>query len=188
MLDATPLLRLYSRFRLHQLARQDAVGEQRRLLVRLIRRAAATRFGSDHNLTRVRTVEDYQSAVPLRCYDDFWQSYWQPSFPRLDGVTWPGVIPYFANSSGTTSGVTKHIPLSAEMMAANRRAAIDQLGHHVANRRSRSGWRAHRRSKSSSSQLGVPEMLRMSSFGDCSASFSVFSSQSVMAASEPDGK
>ena len=43
-------------------------------------------------------------------------------------------IPYFANTSGTTTGVTKHIPVSAEMVKANRRAVLDLLKHHIANR------------------------------------------------------
>ena len=36
--------------------------------------------------------------------------------------------------SGTTTGVTKYIPLSEKMRAANVRAAIDVLVHHLANR------------------------------------------------------
>jgi hypothetical protein len=134
MLDATPLLRAYAAWRLRRLARQDAVQEQQQLLLGLLRRGEPTRFGVDHGFTRLRTVADYQSAVPLRRYEDFWQAYWQPTFPRLDGVTWPGLIPYFANSSGTSSGITKHIPLSQAMMSANRRAAVELLVHHIANR------------------------------------------------------
>ena len=40
-----------------------------------------------------------------------WGSYWQEEFPRLTGCTWPGTIPFFALSSGTTSGTTKYIPV-----------------------------------------------------------------------------
>jgi hypothetical protein len=133
-MDATPLLRAYATFRLAALARMDPVATQQRVLQRLIARARSTRFHRDHRLERVRTVADYQRAVPLRTYDDFWQDYWKQAFPHLDGVTWPGRIPYFANSSGTSSGVTKHIPVSRAMVSANRRAAIDLLVHHVANR------------------------------------------------------
>lgn len=134
MLDATPILKAYARWRLDRLARQDAVAHQQRLLLRLAKRAAGTRFGLDHGFARLRSVADYQSAVPLRRYDDYWQTYWRPAFPRLHNVTWPGTIPYFANSSGTSSGVTKHIPVSHAMMRANQRAAIDLLVHHIANR------------------------------------------------------
>ena len=134
MLDATPLLRAYAVWRLRQLNRQDAVAEQQRQLLKLVRRAKATRFGQEHGFGSVGSVADYQSAVPLRTYDTFWQSYWEPSFPRLRDVTWPGTIPYFALSSGTSSGITKHIPVSQAMVKANERAAIELLVHHIANR------------------------------------------------------
>jgi hypothetical protein len=42
-------------------------------------------------------------------------------------------MPYFALSSGTTSGTTKHIPVSAGQMRANRGAALDMLCWHLAN-------------------------------------------------------
>jgi hypothetical protein len=43
-------------------------------------------------------------------------------------------MPYFANSSGTTGAATKRIPVSRAMVAANRRAALDVLAFHIANR------------------------------------------------------
>src|SRR5262249_50650482 len=84
-------------------------------------------FGRDHDFARIRTVEDYQHLVPLRDYDTFWRDYWQPVFPCLQGVSWPDPIPYFALSSGTTTGSTKYLPVSAQMLASNRRAALTTL-------------------------------------------------------------
>jgi hypothetical protein len=132
--DATPLLRCYARHRLAQLARQDAVAEQQRQLLHLVHQARDTRFGRDHGFAEVRSVCDFQDRVGLRRYDEMWASYWQPGFPRLGGCTWPGTIPFFALSSGTTSGTTKYIPCSTAMNRANAWAAIDILVHHLANR------------------------------------------------------
>ncbi len=132
--DATPLLRRYARHRLTQLARQDPVAEQQRQLLRLVDRARNTRFGQDHDFASVRSVRDFQDRVRLRRYEDMWQIYWQSSFPRLVDCTWPGTIPFFALSSGTTSGTTKYIPCSVEMNRANAWAAIDILVQHIANR------------------------------------------------------
>ncbi len=134
MIDATPLLRAYARWRLGRLAREQGPQAQETLLLDLVRRAAATRFGRDHGFAAIRTVGDFQARVPLRRYEDFWRDYWQPSFPRLADCTWPGRIPYFALTSGTTTGVTKYIPCSREMVRANTFAAADILVHHVANR------------------------------------------------------
>jgi hypothetical protein len=69
-------------------------------------------------------VCDYQQRVPLRTYEQFWQDYWRPALPRLRDISWPGLIPYFALSSGTTSGTTKYVPVSWDMIATNRRAAL----------------------------------------------------------------
>ena len=134
MLDATPLLRLYARWRLGELARKDPVDAQRRQLMRLVARAKDTRFGREHGFAGISSVEDYQRAVPLRRYEDFWDDYWRTDFPRLDNVTWPGIIPFFARSSGTSSGATKNIPVSRTMIGANKRAAFDVLAHHLAFR------------------------------------------------------
>ena len=83
---------------------------------------------------RLDTVEDYQRAVPLRTYEDFWERYWREAFPRLQGTTWPDPVPYLAVSSGTSSGKTKYIPVSRQMVRSNTRAALDVLVHHVANK------------------------------------------------------
>lgn len=134
MLDLTFALRRYAHYRLKDLHHQNAVETQRQQLTRLLRRASETQFGRQHNFANIRTVENFQNAVPLRRYEDFWNGYWSTHYPVLDNLTWPGVIPFFANSSGTSSGVTKHIPVSRAMVRSNRRAAIDLLVHHIANR------------------------------------------------------
>lgn len=134
MLDATPLLRLYARVRLATLARLDPVAAQRRQLLALVRAARETRFGRDHGFAEILTVAAYQARVPLRRYEQFWEAYWRRGYPVLSDCTWPGTIPFFAVTSGTTSGVTKNIPCSRAMNRSNRKSALDILVHHVANR------------------------------------------------------
>ena len=124
----------YARRRARSLDRLDVAGEQRRTLLRLVRHAQATHFGREHDFGRIRTVADYQRRVPLRDYDAFWQEYWHPAFPLLQDTTWPGLIPYFALSSGTTTAATKYIPVSREMLASNRRAALTTLALFLAAR------------------------------------------------------
>ena len=134
MVDWTWLLRAYARRRLRTLHRMNPSGVQERLLMSLVSRAAKTRFGRDHGFATVRSVQDYQSRVPVREYDAFWDEYWEEPFPRLEDCTWPGRMPFFALSSGTTRGDTKYIPVSHEISRANRRAATDVLVHHIAAR------------------------------------------------------
>lgn len=134
MIDATPLLKVHAALRRKHLARLDPAACQRRLLLRLIARARATRFGLDHRFDTITSVEAFQAQVPISRYEDLWQRYWQPAFPRLENCTWPGTIPYFAVTSGTTTGVTKYIPCSSAILAANRRAALDLFAFHLQHR------------------------------------------------------
>jgi hypothetical protein len=134
MIDATPALRAYTAWRHRQLAAEDVAIEQERQLFRLVRSARGTLFGRAHDFDRIDSVAAFQSRVRLRRYENFWREWWQPAFPRLRNVSWPGTIPYLAATSGTTTGATKYIPVSRAMVAANRRAALDILTHHLAAR------------------------------------------------------
>jgi hypothetical protein len=134
MIGATPLLRLYARQRRATLAAEDSVAVQEAQLLRLLHQAAATPFGRAHSFADIRSVAEFQARLPIRTYEDFWRDWWQPHFPHLTNVTWPGAIPFFALTSGTTSGRNKYIPVSEAMMRANRRAALDILVHHMTHR------------------------------------------------------
>lgn len=138
-MDLTWLLRAYAKYRLAQLnaqgrTRADLEKTQSRVLFDLISRASATRFGRDHKFVKIRSVEDFQQHVPLRRYEEMWDSYWKSAFPTLQNVSWPGTVPYFALSSGTSSGTTKYIPYTKEIMRATSVAGVDLLVHHVLNR------------------------------------------------------
>ena len=134
MIDATPVLRLAARRRLAALARMDAVAAQQATLMRLLRRAAGTRFGRAHGFSGVGSVAEYQARVPLRSFEAFWEEWWRPAFPVLRNVTWPGLIPFFAQSSGTTGGPAKHIPLSRAGLRSNVGAGFDTMAFHLAAR------------------------------------------------------
>jgi hypothetical protein len=134
MLNATPLLRLYARQRQRKLARMDAADVQQRQLLSLVGRAARTTFGRDHDFGNIRSVTEFQKRVPLRRYEDFNENYWKAAFPDLRGVSWPSPVPFFAVTSGTTTGRTKYIPCTREMVASNTAASLDLMCDHLRNR------------------------------------------------------
>ena len=124
---------------------RDPLAVQRRILADLLRQGAATRFGRDHGLKEMAKLpfregyEMFRCRVPIRTYADFWRDYFssgmrsyrdRPSL-LLDDVTWPGRIPFFCETSGTTAP-TKFIPFSREMFAANKRAALDLMAGYLA--------------------------------------------------------
>ena len=112
----------------------SAVETQQRLLRRLCERATDTRFGRDHQFSDVRSVENYQQRVPVRDYADFWSDYWEKHFPILKNCTWPGTVPSFALTSGTTTGATKYIPYNREIGTCALRGMFDLFTHHLSHR------------------------------------------------------
>jgi hypothetical protein len=140
-----PALRETTRLTAGRLSRRDPVATQRELFTRLVQSASTTRFGRDHEFTSLirrpfdQSYELYRRMVPIRTYADFWRDYFITGYatgggrPRLelDNVTWPGRIPLFCETSGTTAP-TKYIPFTLEMFAANRRAARDLIAQYLA--------------------------------------------------------
>lgn len=113
--------------RVAELDAMDAARVQANSLLRMVRKARRTRFGADHDFRRIENVRDYQNRVPVREYEYFWSTYWKDAYPRLDDLTWPGFTPYYALSSGTTSGTTKYIPVTRDMVTSNAKAAFTTL-------------------------------------------------------------
>ena len=123
-----------ARRRVARLARVDPVRVQEQVLLALVRKARETRFGRDHGFAAIRSVSDFQRAVPLRSYEDVWKLYFRDQYPIFDNLTWPGRVPYLALTSGTTQGATKYIPVSRAMLASNRKAAQTMVAYHLASR------------------------------------------------------
>jgi hypothetical protein len=120
--------------RRRQLSRTKPAQIQEKLLARLVHKARQTRFGRDHHFDTIRSVADFQRRVPLRTYEVLWDEYLRDCYPIFEDLTWPGRIPFIALSSGTTRGQTKYIPVSAEMIASNRKAALTMLAYHAGAR------------------------------------------------------
>jgi acyl-CoA synthetase (AMP-forming)/AMP-acid ligase II len=124
---ADTVLHRYAANRIAQLDRIEPVGIQRTSLRRLLDFARSTRFAKDHCFASIRTVADYQQNVPLRTYEQFWADYWKAVFPRIQGITWPEFTPYYAMSSGTTTGATKYVPVTRQMLESNKKGALTNL-------------------------------------------------------------
>lgn len=123
-------LRLVTERRRAAFERAPPLAAQRAGLKALVSKAAATQFGLDHGFAEIDDIETFQARVPLRRYEDFWKEYWSETWPLLDDVSWPGRIPFFALTSGTTAGPSKRIPVSHEMIAANANAGKLTLAWH----------------------------------------------------------
>lgn len=101
--------------RLRAIERLTADGEatQRRELHRLLRSGVATEYGSRYGFKTITTYDEFRRRVPLVRYEDIRSDVMR----MVDGeknVLWPGRVRNFAQSSGTSDGKSKYIPISRD--------------------------------------------------------------------------
>jgi len=106
---------------------------QERVLLEIIKTAVSTELGKKYDFPSIRSVQDFQSRVPVRNYEEY-----VPFIDRLikgeKDITWPGEVRWFAKSSGTTSAKSKFIPVSRESLwECHYQAAKDILAIYAVN-------------------------------------------------------
>ena len=138
-LDFTPLVR--HRF-LKIAERVDRWHEdtpllQRRVLRNLLMRASDTEYGKKYKFGELvlspSLHQAYSQEVPLVEYEDV-----RPLVMRMikgeRDVLWPGVCKDFAQSSGTSGGKSKYIPITGESLQGNHyRGGEDTVAHYLRN-------------------------------------------------------
>src|SRR5688572_12154728 len=85
-----------------------ALEDQDAILKSLLKTAADTQFGKDHNLKDVHNYAGFKQAVPIRDYEQM-KPYVEKIKEGKHNILWKGKPIYLAKTSGTTSGV-KYIP------------------------------------------------------------------------------
>lgn len=112
---------------------------QEQQLRELLRDARHTEFGQEYDFQGILDAENVQeafkNAVPAMEYQTLYDRWW--SRAHLDDepdVCWPGIVPYFALSSGTSQSSTKYIPLTEDMLRSmkrgSRRLFFDMAKHY----------------------------------------------------------
>lgn len=86
---------------------------QRQQLFSLLKEAASTEYGRKYHFGEISGYQEYKQAVPLVRYEDI-----RPFVMRMiDGgsdVLWKGKVRNYAQSSGTSDGKSKYIPVTKE--------------------------------------------------------------------------
>jgi hypothetical protein len=108
----------------------NALEAQNKVLQSLIKTAAGTAFGKDHNFTEIKDYEAFKKAVPVRDYEEL-KPYIERVIAGEKDVLWIGKPLYLCKTSGTTSGV-KYIPLTKESMPNHINSARNALLCYVA--------------------------------------------------------
>lgn len=137
-IDLTPLARPFMLRRARRTDRWASSTEeiQRTLLSRLLRRARDTRQGRRYGFAEMATsrpegYDAFRNRVPAVHYEDIRSEVMQMVRGESD-VLWPGVCRDFAQSSGTSGGRSKYIPVTADSLRLNHYAgAADSVAHYL---------------------------------------------------------
>lgn len=106
-------------FKIRQYWKRELLHHQEIFLFDLIRKCRNTVFGQRYNFKNIKSIQDFQNNVPIFTYKEF--------KPRVEymlrwekNITYPGKIPLFAVSSGTTWKEWKYIPLTNEHLRTSQ--------------------------------------------------------------------
>lgn len=126
-IDLTPIIRPWFHSRAVRAEKSAANGaeSQRRVLRYLLREGAKTEYGRKYSFSRILSAPDpagvFSERVPLCQYEDI-----RPAVMRMvkgeHDVLWPGVCRNFAQSSGTSGGRSKYIPVTRRSLSHNHYA------------------------------------------------------------------
>lgn len=112
-MSLTSLARMFFRSRLHELESYPTRGEQmqREVLQFLVDCAKETEFGREHLFNHIESYDDYVRNVPVNDYETL-----KGDIDRMrhgeENILWPGLVKWYAKSSGTTNDKSKFIPVT----------------------------------------------------------------------------
>lgn len=109
----------------------DPRRQQIKVLKKLLRKARFTEFGQryrfDDILLSNHPGKKFQQMVPACDYNKIYDSWWYKTKEGIPDVCWPGVIKYFALSSGTSDATSKYIPITKDLIRSNTITSFKQL-------------------------------------------------------------
>lgn len=133
-MNPTPILRPWFMRRMTTFARYATSAEelQRAELHRILSEGARCQQARTHGLDGSTTWEEYRERMPLTDYHSL-----RPLVMRMiqgePDLLWPGVTRRFAQSSGTSDGKSKYIPITVSSLRRNHyRGASDSVSLYLA--------------------------------------------------------
>jgi len=110
---------------------RDPRQQQLRVLKKLLRKSRFTEFGQtymfDEVLMSKHPGKRFQQLVPAYDYNKIYDQWWHKAKAGVADVCWPGVIKYFALSSGTSESTSKFIPITKDLIRSNTITSFRQL-------------------------------------------------------------
>lgn len=115
-----------------QIFKDNAVEDQKKLLLSLVKTAEKTLFGREHQFENIATIQDFQNQVQVSDYEDL-KPYIEKVKKGQRNILWTETPEYFAKTSGTTSG-SKYIPISKEGINFQTDAAKSAIFHYISKK------------------------------------------------------
>ncbi|MBL7781266.1 MAG: GH3 auxin-responsive promoter family protein [Saprospiraceae bacterium] len=122
---------------IRQGTRLGAIAERKRLspveqqhvqLFRLLNKARNTAYGRFYGFQEALYAPDMYTAfrrqAPATDYQGMYDRWWSQAHQHdMPDICWPGQVPYFALSSGTSQSSTKYLPLTEDMIRGMKRGS-----------------------------------------------------------------
>jgi hypothetical protein len=102
--------------------------QQVRVLKKLLKKARFTEFGQKYRFDELLLAKNptakFQEYVPTYNYNKIYEEWWHKTLEGKPDICWPGVIKYFALSSGTSEAASKYIPITKDIIRANKTTMV----------------------------------------------------------------
>lgn len=114
-MNTTKLIGKYFVSRQKAVERYDTQAEaiQMGVMQHLVRKAAQTEWGKAHRFSQIRDYESFARSMPVNSYEEL-KGYIDRMRHGERDILWPGLVRWYAKSSGTTNDKSKFIPVSRE--------------------------------------------------------------------------
>ncbi len=116
-MNLTSIIRPLFNSRLRAIERygQHAEQIQRNVLKGLLEQATSTEWGQQHNYSPSLSYEEFAARTPVNTYEELKQGIDRMRHGEKS-VLWPGLVKWYAKSSGTTNDKSKFIPVSQQYL------------------------------------------------------------------------
>lgn len=112
-------------------AAADIESSQRRQLAWLLAKGTGTMLGEQYHFNTIDRYETFRHRVPVVKYEQIRQLVMKMIDGQKD-ILWPGRITRFAQSSGTSDGKSKYIPVTPDSLRMNHyKGGFDCVAHYL---------------------------------------------------------
>lgn len=105
--------------------------QQLKVLKKLLKKARFTEFGQKYLFDKIllsrHPAKSFQNTLPVFNYETIYKKWWYRAMEGKPDVCWPGIIKFFALSSGTSESASKYIPITKDLIKANTLTSLRQL-------------------------------------------------------------